>query len=346
MSLPSEGPTIRDVAREAGVGIGTVSRVLNGRNQVSQATREHVMATIRRLGFRPNAQARRILRHRAEIVCFVLSNRDFLNSFHARILQGVEDCARMLRQHVLFTAVHYESRTPSQHIALPPILDERGLFDGIILAGTNYSNFIRRIQKMQIPFVVFGNNVVDFKGPRNFDQVGYNGFQGALEAVRYVIRQGHRQIIFVGDLAYPWVRDRYEAYLKALSEARLTPCSLTRPSSQGFAKYGEWASGRILAGKPRPTAVVAVNDEVAYGLWRSFRRQGLNVPGDISLTGFDDREVATLMDPPLTTVRVNKEEIGQACMRTLLERLHRPDMAFTERVLSTDLIVRDTVREL
>src|SRR5574340_1211517 len=153
--------TIRDVAREAAVGIGTVSRVLNGGDKVRLETRERVSRAIRRLGFRPNAQARRIHRRHAEIVCFLLSNRKFPNSFHARILQGVEDCARELKQHVLFAGVNYDSTTVPWQINLPSILDERGLFDGLILSGTNHPNFLTRIQKMQIPFVVFGNNLVD-----------------------------------------------------------------------------------------------------------------------------------------------------------------------------------------
>ena len=121
---------------------------------------------------------------------------------------------------------------------------------------------------------------------------------------------------------------------------------IAAPRPPGFVAYGEWACGPILARKPRPTAVVAANDEVAFGLWRSFRRHDLQVPGSISLVGFDDREEATLMDPPLTTVRVRKEEIGQVCLRTLIERLRHPEMAFIDKTLSTDLVVRETVRKL
>lgn len=337
--------TIRDVARDAGVGVGTVSRVLNGGNQVSRATQERVAQAIRRLGFRPNVQARRIHLKRSETVCFVLSNRTFPNSFHARILQGVEDCSRELKQHVLFAGVHYDAVTAPHHIELPSILEERGLFDGLILAGTNYPNFLTRIEKMQIPFVVFGNNIFDFTGERHFDQVGFDGFRGEYEATRYVIGHGHRQIVFIGDLTYPWVRNRHAGFLKACHEADIKPNSITSSRPPGFVAYGEWACSAILTRKPSPTAVMAVNDEVAFGLWRVLRRRGLRIPDDISLVGFDDREEATLMDPPLTTVRVRKEEIGQACLRTLLERLHHPEMAFVEKNLATDLIVRGTVKE-
>ena len=338
--------TIRDVAREARVGVGTVSRVLNGGIHVSRVTQERVMIAIHRLGFRPNAQARRIHWNRSEMICFLLCNRKFPNSFHARILQGVEDCARELNQYVLFAGVHYEAATDPAHIQLPSVLEERGLFDGLILSGTNHPNFLTRIKKTQVPFVVFGNNVVDFEGEKYFDQVGYDGFRGALEAVRYVISLGHRNLVFVGDLAYPWVRVRHAAFLKACRTAKIKPRLITTSEPCGFVEYGERACGSILARRPWPTAVVAVNDEVAFGIWRSFRRQGVHVPGDISLVGFDDREEATLMDPPLTTVRVRKEEIGEVCMRTLLDRIRNPEMAYLEKTLSTDLVVRETVRKL
>ncbi len=304
------------------------------------------MVAIRELGFRPNAQARRIHWKRSEIICFLLGNRKFPNSFHARILQGVEDCAREMNQHVLFAGVHYESDTEPARIELPSILEERGLFDGLILSGTNHANFLTRIQKMYVPFVVFGNNVVDFEGEKYFDQVGYDGFNGEMEAVRYVLNLGHRDIVFVGDLAYPWVRVRHEAFVRACRTAKVKPNTITTSQPCNFVEYGEWACGRILARKPWPTCVVAVNDEVAFGIWRSFRHQRVHVPDDISLIGFDDREEATLMDPPLTTVRVRKEEIGEACMRTLLERIRNPKMAYMEKTLSTDLVVRETVRKL
>src|SRR5438105_852647 len=225
--------TIREVAQAASVGIGTISLVLNSSSQVSRETRARVLEAIRRLGFRPNAQARRILKRRAEMVCFLLSNRDFLHPFHARILQGVESYASGLKQHVLFAALHYSPRTPPDKIDLPPVLQEHGLIDGLILAGTIYPNLLRRIASINMPFVAFSNNVVGIGDDQPFDQVG-----------------------------------------------------------------------------------------------------------------FDDREEAVLMDPPLSTVRVDKEEIGETCMKMLLERLHHPRMTFSQRILPTEFVIRGTVRQL
>jgi LacI family transcriptional regulator len=343
--VPSK-TTIREVAKAANVGIGTISRVLNSSSQVSRETRARVLAAIRRLGFRPNAQARRILKRRSEMVCFLLSNRDFLHPFHARILQGVETYASTVKQHVLFAALHYSPRTLPDRIDLPPVLQERGLIDGLILAGTIYPNLLRRIESIRVPFVAFSNNVVGMGEEQQYDQVGFDDSNGTLQATRYLIGEGHRQIVFAGDTSYPWLHRRFGGYKQAMRENKLKPVLILARNVQSFVDFGQKSVKQILSARPRPTAVVAGNDEIAYGLWRSLRQRDISVPDDISLVGFDDREEALLMDPPLSTVRVDKEEIGQTCMKMLLERLHHPHMTFSQRILPTEFVIRGTVRHL
>lgn len=335
--------TIRDVARLASVGVGTVSRVLNGSNNVSGPTRERVLAAISRLHFRPHAQARRLSR-RTGMVCFLLSNRDFLHSFHARILQGVETSGRSLGQHVVFAVVHYSEKTPVNEIPLPPILKERGWVDGLILAGTIYPNFVEHIQSLHVPFVMFGNNLAGPQRMLKYDQVSFDGGKAEFEATQYVLEQGHQATAFVGDTFYPWFRHRHAGYLRAMRSRGLTPISVTTRRAGSLSEYGEWAASQILNLSPRPTAIIAGNDEIAHGLWRSLRRAGVGVPDDVSLVGFDDREEALLMDPQLTTVRVHNEEIGETLMKLLLEKLRQPGARFAGKVIPTELVIRGTVK--
>ena len=338
--------TIREVASHAGVGVATVSRVLNASRMVRPRTRQRVLASMKELGYRPLAQARRILRRRAGMVCFLLSNRDFLHSLHARILQGVESYASSISQHVIFAALHYDASTPPNRIPLPPTLSERGWVDGLILAGTTYMNFLHRIESIHVPFVAFGNNVVGVNRRDHLDLVRIDGARAEWNATQYVIEQGHRRIAFVGDTRWPWFRERYEGYLEALKAHGLEPILCTSSRNGSVTEYGEWGVPCILEMSPRPTAVMAGNDEIAYGLWRTFRRLGIRVPDEISLVGFDDREEAGLMDPPLTTVRVPKELLGESLMKLLLEKLERPGSHLGERIVPTDLVVRGTVRRL
>ena len=337
--------TIRDVANLARVGVGTVSRVLNGGNHVSGPTRERVMAAISRLHFRPHAQARRILRN-TEMVCFLLSNRDFLHSFHARVLQGVVTCARDLSQHVVFAVVHYSEKTPPEKIPLPPILKERGWVDGLVLAGTIYPNFVEYIQSLHVPFVMFGNNLFGPKRLLRYDQVSFDGCKAEFEATQYVVQHGHRTIAFVGDTYYPWFRERHRGYLRAMESSGLEPMAVTERRPGSISEYGEWAASQVLAFRPRPSAVICGNDEIAHGLWRSFSKVGVSVPDDMSLVGFDDREEALLMDPHLTTVRVNSDGIGQSLMKLLLKKLHQPGVRLTKEVIPTEMIIRGTVKRL
>src|SRR5246127_3655042 len=237
-AVPEKKATIRDVARAAGVGIGTISRVLNSNSQVSRKTRMRVLDAISRLRFRPNAQARRMLRRRAEMVCFLLSNRDFLHPFHARILQGVESYATRVKQHVLFAALHYSPRTPPDRIDLPPVLQEHGLIDGVILAGTVYPNLLHKIRSIHMPCVVFSNNVMGQDGECDFDEVGFDDSNGTLHATRHVIAMGHRRIAFCGDISYPWIHRRFEGYRAGMREGRLKPMLAKTQHSQSFVNFG------------------------------------------------------------------------------------------------------------
>jgi len=343
--VPSS-PTIRDVASHAGVGVATVSRVLNAKPLVRPQTRKQVLASMKELGYRPLAHARRILRRRAGMVCFLLSNREFLHSLHARILQGVESYASAASQHVVFAVLHYDETTPADRIPLPPILRERGWVDGLILAGTTYTNFLRRIESIHVPVVAFGNNVVGLDARDQLDQVRFDGRRAEFRATQYVIEQGHRRIAFVADTRWPWFRERYEGYLEALEAYGLEPISCTSPHEGRPTEYGDWAAPCILDMCPRPTAIMTGNDQIAYGLWRTFRLLGVHVPDEISLVGFDDREEAGLMDPPLTTVHVPKELIGESLMKLLLEKVEHPSRLLGEHIVPTDLVVRGTVRRL
>ena len=346
MKAPEGRVTIRDVARTAGVGVGTVSRVLNGANAVSAGTRKRVRAVIRRLRFRPNAHARRVMRARADTICFVLCNRQFLHPFHARIFQGVESAATALKQYVTYVAVSYRKGQSSQQITLPPILEEKGMADGLILAGAFYPNFIRLVKGLGLPFVASSNNLPLPRGEGSFDQVRYNGAEGQFQATRYLVEQGHCLIAFVGDTTLPWIREQRQGYLSAMRSFHLEPIEVTAHRNNSPSEYGIWAGSQLLSLGSRPTVVLAGSDAVAFGLWRSFRHHSLHVPGDISLVGFDDTEEALLVDPPLTTVRVPKEAIGQACVELLMQREIHPGDPFICRLLPTELIIRGTVHRL
>jgi len=334
---------IRHVSHEARVGVATVSRVINGSNDVSPKTRKHVEAVIRRLGYRPNAHARRIMR-RAEMVCFMVSNRPLLHPFHAGILQGAEAYASDLKRHMMFMQNNCEKETPADQIVLPPVLEEKGWVNGVILTGAVYPNLISRIEALNLQLVVFGNNVFDMSDNGSFGRVCYDGIRAEFEATEYLINRGHRLIAFIGDTEYPWLREQYQGYIRAMRASKLNPLSVTRKRPGTIAEYAQWAAVHLLGSKRVPTAMLAGDDEIAYELYRSLRRLGVKIPGDISLIGFDDRELATLIDPPLTTVRVDSQEIGRCCIKLLFEGLHKASKGIRTQLVPTKLIERESVK--
>jgi LacI family transcriptional regulator len=343
---PNGSVNIRHVAAEAGVGVGTVSRVLNASPLASEAVRRKVEEAMLRLNYRPNAQARRLLQNRSGVIVFLLSNREFVHPFHTRILQGVEYRAKELGQQVLFTVLHSSRTAKCDDISLPRAISERGWVDGILIGGSVYPNLIQCIERWQIPCVAFGNTISEFKRSMRVDRVVYDGEAAEREATRYLIQLGHKRIMFVGDLFLPWFREQHVGYRKALKEARIRPLEIVERRDCDYLEYGEWAGEQIAAMSPRPTAVLAGNDQIAFGLGRALRRLNLEVPRDISLIGFDDSREALLLDPPLTTIHIPNETIGRNCVDLLLKRIEKPHGRPAVLVTPVEFIFRDTVRSL
>lgn len=341
--LKNASVNIREVARAAGVGVGTVSRVINGSKLISPRMREHVEAVIRRLAYRPHALARRILRH-SQLICFMLANRPFLHSFHAGILQGAENCARELKRHVIFLGFEYTPEMPPDRIVLPPVLEEKGWVEGVVLTGVVHPNLVGRLQALNLPLVIFGNNAFEGNGWRGVGQVRYDGAGAESEATEYLIHHGHRSIAYVGSGVYPWFREQRRGYLRAMQRHHLRPLSFTRQGPEDQLEYGKWAAEALMQGGAAPTAFLAGNDEIGCGLYQALRKRRLRIPDDVSVIGFDDRQFAGMLDPPLSTIRVPSQEIGCRCVRLLLDKLQDPEGGAGTQYVATKLVERGSVK--
>ncbi len=343
VSRPSTGkqPTIVDLAAHAGVSLGTASRVLNNRRGVDPELRRRVFESIQALRFVRSSKARRAARENGPTITFVLSNRDFLHPVHARLLQGAEEFCGETGFFVVFKRFDYSPETPASELPLPGLLREHGLADSLILSGTNYPNLIRATDQAGIPYVVYGNNLVGALGPERIDQARSDDYPGAVEATRYLIQLGHRQICYIGDTSQQWYDVRYRGYLAAMSEAGLTPLAQTVALAPDTHANG-FASAQAIFGRGIPiTAIFAAADDVALGVWEHLRQRSIRVPEDISLLGFGDMPDSRLTAPQLTTVRVPYIEIGRELARLAMQKAARPD-PLPEVVLPTELIKRGT----
>ncbi len=338
--------TIKHVAKRAKVAIGTVSRVLNSCPDVDPQLRERVEQAIKELSYRPNARARSFVRKASPVISFILSNRTVLQPFHAGVLQGAEEFCSEAGFFVLFTNFQYSPDTKASALRLPDILQSHGIADCLILAGTNYENFVLALEKLRVPYVIFGNNYIGSKPREPLAQVRWDDVAAFYEATRYMIQLGHRDIWYIGDTSLPWFRSCHAGYAKAMKEHGLEPLAQAVALSDNYYTNGYRCTELILEKSLPVTAIFAATDEVAFGAWDCLANKGMEVPRDISLIGCDDSDLAQLKVPPLTTVRVSKFEIGKQLARMAIERLKFPTKAVPEVVVPAKLIKRGTTRPI
>jgi DNA-binding LacI/PurR family transcriptional regulator len=337
--------TIRDVARRAGVAVGTVSRVMNNQPDVNSELRERVQRALKEMNYRPNARAQIFARNASPVVSFILSNRDFLHPFHSRVLQGVEEYCEESGFFVIYTRFRYSSSVSPAELQLPSVLQSHGIADCVILAGSNFENFTKSLDRRGVEYVLMANNFGALESREPFDQVRFDDLSGATEASRYLISLGHKDIWFIGDTSLPWYKNRYEGYCKAMKEAGLEILSQTLGLSDDRFLNGLNSIQMILEQDRRVTAVLAGNDEVAHGVWEGLQKAHITVPQDVSLIGFDDQHGMARLQS-LTSVRVEAIEIGRQLAKMAIAKIKSKGRRLPEVLLSTTLVKRETCRPL
>jgi LacI family transcriptional regulator len=343
---PGSLKNVRDVARAAGVSVATISRVLNNHPNVSGRTREKVLALIRKSGFRPDANARRLAHGSSGQLCFLLSNRDIVHSFHSRVLKGVEDYCRQFHRQVIFTTFNYEAGEPMPSENLPRVVREHRAVDGLLIAGANYPSLPRYVERIGLPYVVFGNNLVTgslalpCKACVCFDEQG-----GGRQATEFLLDLGHHAIAFVGDLSKPWYARRFEGYREALAARGLPPAAVDIDDQDDCVAAGQRALPAVLRLEPKVTAILAQDDETACGLLDGLNRLGISVPGEMSLMGYDDIAEIRYLRPALTTVRVPKERIGWNMAEKILG-MEGGEPSRSRAPLPVEVVIRDSCARL
>lgn len=333
--------TIREVARVAGVGLGTVSRVLNDHPSVSAETRERVRNAINDLGYQPNLQARRLVKGRTETVGFVLGNRDFIDPFHAKVLAGAQRYFAEAGHQVVYISLEYSRDGLPDEMVLPKIISLRGVLDGVIVAGTNYPNLLTALDHLNMPYVVFGNNLVGNE-IGCCDSVSFDDERGMAELVERIFALGHRHIWYIGRSEYPWFNRRYEGYARVMRSHGLETLTCSSLEAENSTEYGYKSAISLIESGNKVSAVCCGNDAIAYGAWKAVRERGLKVPEDINITGFDDRDICALTDPQMTSVRPYLEEIGGQCARLLIEKTNNDIGSLPGVVTKTEVVMRGT----
>jgi DNA-binding LacI/PurR family transcriptional regulator len=329
--------SFKELAKLANVSPATVSRVAKGQVNVDAAIRAKVRKAADTLGI--DLEQRR--NERANIIAFMLSNRDLLHNFQARILFGSQTYCASQERELLFMSFRYSSSTPSKDLHLPRILSERGIVRAMILSGTNSPNMLNALREREIPFAVLGNNVIGDWDSTRFDSVFSDDLQGAFELTSHLIADGHRDIWFIGDVEFPWYARCAEGYRRSMLEAGLQP-RLSEIHSDDR-QLGYLAMRSIVSRREPVTAVFAGSDQIASGVYDALRQLGLSIPDDISVAGFNDSEGA-LMDPPLTSVREFPEELGIHMAEFVQRRIQTPAREPQSLTIPTRIVLRKSTR--
>ena len=342
-------PTMRDVAKLAGVAPITVSRVINDTGYISPETRARVEAAIGELGYVPNTLARSLRSRQTGMLALVLT--DVTNPFFTTVARGVEDAASDAGFNLILCNTDESKAKQDKYVQV--LLQKQ--VDGVLLVpARGDAESIRHIRKQGVPVVLLDRRLsraksndydydyVDVDVDVVVDVVRCDSKDGACELVRLLTSLGHRRIAMLsGPPEVSTAEDRLQGYRQALREAGLT-------IEAELVHYGEFtvSSGyemarQALADAPRPTALFAGNNFIAIGALKALRDLQLQVPDDLAMVGFDDLPSGLVVDPFLTAAVQPAYEMGRRATTLLLDRLARaPGEARQEIVLPTEIVIR------
>jgi LacI family transcriptional regulator len=304
--------TIKDVARQANVSVATVSRALNGHENVADAVRTRVLAVARELRYSPHHAARSLSSRRTNTIGVILP--DLYGEFFSELMRGIDQVARDHGQHLLVSSYHGNPQEQGEALGAM-----RGRVDGLLVmspyAGED-GDLANNLVPSQ-PAVLINSPSPDGEIP----SLGIDNHRAAGEMVRHLVTGGRRRIAFIAGPQDNYdARHRRRGYEQALAQA--IPGSQPWIVQGDFSEYsGHRAAHELLSGEVRPDAVFAANDMMALGCMFGCLQAGLRVPEDIAIAGFDDIPLARYAHPSLSTMRVDIAGIGARAMQMLLARL-------------------------
>lgn len=330
--------TIIDIARRAGVGVGTASRALNNAPDVSPATRERVLAAAAELNYHPSALARRLQGSRTDVIAYVPEVGDQPAS-DMQFKDFIAVLARSCARHNLDLLIRPVRGGDDYRAAFSELLRGRRA-DGIILADTQDDDpRIAYLTAERMPFVAFGRT----RSAVDFPYVDLDSQAGTSAAVGHLVELGHRRIAFLGmALGYTFARHRFEGYRLALQAHGLPFDPAFVVNDLVTETETREAARRLLLREPRPTAFATASDLLAIHAMRAIEDVGLRPGVDVSVVGFDDLPLAAHSRPPLTTVRQPFDLICDLLITTLRAVLDNSRSAQRQSLVQPELVVRES----
>ena len=332
--------SIKDIAREAGVAISTVSNVINNSRYVTSHTKEKVLSAIKKIGYRPNIIARGLRTHSTRTVAVIVP--DINSSFFSQVINGIEEIARQRNYTMILGATSFDFIEEERitNILLDSFIDGFIFFSGF----DNYE-LIKKIYDRNIPVVALDK---DF-GETDIPTVAIDNFAATESCVDYLCSLGHKKI---GYISFTYdkqttVRKRFEGYLSGLKKNNISfdpDLVLMNQEMRRHEMVSTYETAREFLKKGNiPTAFLTVADMFAFGLLRALKDEGFKVPADVSVMGFDNILFSQYSDPLLTTLKQPKKVMGNIAMNLLLDIIEGREVKEKKIIIPTTIIERESV---
>ena len=333
------GVTIKDVAKKAGVSIASVSRVINDSKPVAPETKEKILKVIEETGYKPNAMARGLKKNESGLIGLITP--DMENGTFAELVKGIESVIEKNSMNLIVSNSKGEIERELKELQ---ILKEQQL-DGILFSGVKFTKKHKEyFDRYKVPTIIVSQK---FPGS-GLPYVDVDNFQAAYEAVNYLIENNHSQIALIHGPLYDKSagQDRYDGFFEALKDKGIKANSDFIKEGNFTIQSGYQAMEKILnENKELPTAVFAASDRMAIGVLDCCLDNGIKVPEDISIIGFDDIELATVVRPKLTTVRVDHSKLGEKSVELLIDKIKNKGKNECFYEADFEIIERETVKE-
>ena len=332
--ITNEKVTIVEVAAQAGVSFGTVSRVINNDIHVKKETRERVLQTMQRLGFVANRQARSLAGGKSNSVGVLVP--DLGTGYIGEIIRGIDTELSLTGLDLILYTTHRTASKEANYVANLAT----GMVDGLLLVlPRSPADFVGNLTRRKFPFVLIDHQGAGCDCPA----VGATNWQGGYNATEYLIKLGHKRIGFItGSMDLGCALDRLAGYRSALRTYHIPEAPELVYEGTFFQPDGYAGASALLDLPAPPTAIFASNDVMAMGCMDAVRNRGLRIPDDVSIIGFDDIPQSAMVHPALTTIRQPLEQMGRVATQMLLDRIKNPEIVSNRIELPTELIIRES----
>lgn len=328
--------SIKDVAREAGVSIATVSRVLNDVDVVNEETKQKVRDAIKKLGYRPNIVARSLKTQRTRTIGIVIP--DISSHIYPEIVRGTEDVANIYNYNIMLCNSDLDIEKEKEYLR---VLKEK-MVDGVLYMSSSLENeIVELIKELELTTVLIETTDKE----KTFPSVSIDNKEAAYDAVSYLLGKGNREIAYIGmhKDAVNAAAVRFSGYRDALKDHDIEVDELLTAFGDLKAKDGYDAMTRILD-RTSCDAVFCASDEIAMGAINALREKGIRVPEDVDVIGFDDILAASYFYPKITTIAQPLYDMGSVGMRMLIKYINKKELDEKNYVLPYTLVERDSCK--